>query len=391
MNPWRGLGSLPRGAWTLFTVCLVNRMGTMVLPFLVLYLTASLGFSPARAGFALTLYGAGGLLVAPIAGRLGDRIGPHRVMVGSLLVSGCVFLVFPLARTWTSIVPMVLVLAVTNEAFRPANMALLTDAVLPKDRRAAFALLRMAINLGMGIGPAIGGFLVQVSFPALFWVDGGTSILAGLLLLARPVRPLPKEPSDVSAGRPSSGALRDPRLVFVLLAMLPAIVVFFQFQAALPLYLVRDLGFRESVYGMVFTINTALIVLLEVRLNLATAHWSHARSLSLGAALFAAGFGALAFTRSLVPVLLTVVVWTFGEMILLPSLSAYIADLCPPDRVGEYMGFYTMAFGVGFLVGPWLGTLLLERHGSVVLWSTMLVLGLVSAALLSTVGRRKPS
>jgi MFS family permease len=359
----------------------------MVLPFLVLYLTSSVGVSPARAGFALTLYGAGGLLVAPFAGRLGDRIGPNRVMVASLLVSGALFLVFPLAKTWEAILPMVVLLAITNEAFRPANMALLTDAVPPEQRRAAFALLRMAINLGMGIGPAIGGFLVTYSFPALFYVDGATSILAGLVLLLRPVRALRKEASAAEPVReaPAGGALRDPRLLFVLLSMLPAVVVFFQFQAALPLYLVRDLGFRESMYGLVFTINTGLIVLLEVRLNLATAHWRHGRSLALGSALFAVGFGALAFARTPAAVAATVVVWTFGEMILLPSLSAYIADICPSDRVGEYMGFYTMAFGVGFLVGPWLGTLLLDHHGSTVLWSAMFVLGLVSTALLATV------
>jgi MFS family permease len=360
----------------------------MVLPFLVLYLTTSLGLSAEQAGLALTLYGAGGLVIAPLAGRLGDRIGPHAVMVGSLLASGVLLLAFPLARTWQAIVPMVVALSVTSEAFRPANMALLTDSVPPGQRRAAFALLRMAVNLGMGIGPAIGGFLVLVSFPALFWVDGGTSILAGILLLLLPVRALPRDPGPAGeAAAPSPGALRDPRLVFVLAAMLPVMVVFFQFTAALPIYLVRDLGLRESVYGLVFTINTALIVLLEVRLNLAMGHWSHGRSMALGSALFAVGFGALAFARSPGAILATVVVWTFGEMILLPSLSAYIAEMSPPDRIGEYMGFYTMAFGVGFVVGPWLGTLLLERHGSVVLWGTMFVLGLVSAALLGSVGR----
>ena len=361
----------------------------MVLPFLVLYLTTSLGYSAERAGLALALYGAGGLVIAPLAGRLGDKVGAQRVMVSSLLLSGVLLLLFPLAKTWAAIVPMVVALSVTSEAFRPSNMALLTDSVPPEQRRAAFALLRMAINLGMGIGPAIGGFLVEVSFPALFWVDGGTSILAGLLLLLLPVRALAKHAEGGGAPAPSRGALRDGRLVFVLFSMLPVMVVFFQFSAALPLYLVRDLGFRESIYGLVFTINTALIVLLEVRLNLATSHWSHGRSLALGAVLFAVGFGALAFARSPAAVLATVVVWTFGEMVLLPSLSAYIADLSPPDRVGEYMGFYTMAFGVGFVAGPWLGTLLLERCGSRVLWGTMFLLGLLSAALLGSVDRGK--
>jgi MFS family permease len=133
----------------------------------------------------------------------------------------------------------------------------------------------------------------------------------------------------------------------------------------------------------VFTVNTLLIVFLEVQINTSTAHWPHGRCLALGASLTAAGFGALAFARGPWSVMATVVVWTFGEMILLPGMSAYAADIAPADRRGEYMGLYSMAFGAAFTVAPWLGTELLDRLGANVLWGAMFALAMVSAAAMS--------
>src|SRR6266508_5550271 len=93
INPWRGLGTMPREIWVLFTATLVNKAGSMVLAFLVLYLTRSLGFSVGVAGTVLLLYGAGALVAAPISGVLSDRFGPIRIMRGSLLLSGVILLI----------------------------------------------------------------------------------------------------------------------------------------------------------------------------------------------------------------------------------------------------------------------------------------------------------
>src|SRR4029079_17928368 len=121
------------------------------------------------------------------------------------------------------------------------------------------------------------------------------------------------------------------------LLMLPPAIIFFQDQAAMPLYVVRDIGLSEKAFWFLFTINTWLIVLLEVPLNTATAHWPHRRSLALGALLFGAGFGSMALATGPLSLAATVVVWTFGEMILFPGASAYVADISPPARRGEYM------------------------------------------------------
>lgn len=383
-NPWRGLGALPPAIWIHFSATLVNRMGTMALPFLVLYLTKDRGLSAESAGLMLGVYGVSGLLVTPFLGRLADRMGHVRMMKTSLLSSGIVLLAYPLARTPAAVAAATVLFALTAEAFRPASLSVLTDLVPPDQRKAAFAANRLAINLGMSVGPAVGGYLAEVSFPSIFRVDGATTLLAWLVLTATGFKVVEHAAAGGDGGGVRSRAgVANPRLLYFLAASVPLAAVFFQHEGALPLDVVRDLGLKESAFGWMFTINTALIVLFEVRLNLATSHWSHRKSLTIGSLFLACGFGAMAFCTTALPIAGTVVVWTIGEMILLPAMSNFVADLAPPDRRGEYMGLYSMSWGIAFALGPWLGTLVLERFGRVALWSGTFAVSAAAAFAMS--------
>ena len=343
VNPWRGLAGLPRELWVLFAATLVNKSGSMVLPFFVLYLTRDSGLSVQTAGLMVLLYGAGALVAAPVAGRLSDRVGPIVIMRGSLLVSGLVLLLFPFAKGLPAIVAMTLALSVFSESFRPANMTIMGDLVSPERRKTAFALNRLAINLGMSVGPALGGLLATFSFRWLFLVDGATAIAAGAILAASrfpPHRHRPDQRQIEEAVAPHlrlpPGAHRDPRLLYFLAAMFPVAFVFFQHISSMPLYMVQDLKLSAAAYGILFTVNTLLIVFLEVGINTATAHWPHRRTLSLGSLLCGLGFGALAWATDIWQVGATVVVWTFGEMFLFPGMADYLTDIAPAARRGEY-------------------------------------------------------
>ncbi len=390
MNPWRSLGGLDRAVWVLCATTLINRMGTMVLPFLVLYLSRGLHLSPARAGLALTVYGVGALVMGPFAGRLCDRVGALGIMAASLFLSGAALLLFPLVRGYGPVLAATFLWALVNEAYRPAAMAILAGLAAPGQRKAVFALNRLAVNLGMSVGPALGGFLAMVDFRWLFWVDGATSLLAfGFLWLMTPRHQTAAGggaalPEDEGGGAPSGRALANGPFLFFLAAIVPTVIVFFQIDAAFPLHLVKDLHMPEAVYGLFFTVNTVLIIFLEVPLNAAMARWSHRRSLTLGALLTGAGFGALALAGGYWSVGMTVVIWTFGEMILFPGSAAAVADWAPPDRRGEYMGLYAMTFSLCFTAGPWLGTLVLEKLGSRPLWGLCLLLGCCTAAMVGS-------
>jgi predicted MFS family arabinose efflux permease len=397
LNPWRGLAGLPREVWALFAASVVNKAGTMVLPFFVLYLTHERGFTARQASLYVLLYGAGALVAAPFAGRLCDRLGPIRIMRTSMFVSGGILLAFPLARSGPALAVMTLALSISAESFRPANLTIFGDLVPPDLRKAGFALNRLAVNLGMSIGPALGGFLATLSFRWLFWVDGATSLAAGVILLvatfpphrrAAHATPIEEAVSDIAHGGP---AHRDRTLLLFLAAFFPVMIVFFQHISSMPIYLVQDLGLSAAAYGLLFTVNTLMIVFLEVPFNLATRHWPHRRTLGLGAFLCAIGFGSLAAAWNLPSVIATVVVWTVGEMLLFPGMADYLTAIAPAHRRGEYMGLAQMMMGLAFTVGPWAGLQLLAAVGGRLLWLVMLAVGLGSAALLARVAGPRES
>ncbi|HJW08032.1 MAG TPA: MFS transporter [Holophagaceae bacterium] len=387
MNPWRGLEGLPREIWLLSGATLLNRMGTMALPFLVLYLSEGRGFTVARAGSALMVWGAGAAVAGPLGGRLADRLGHVFVMRTALLLSGLLLLLFPLARTWPQVVVMTGAWSLAGEAFRPASMAILTDLAPPDRRKAVYSLNRLVNNLGMSLGPALGGFLATRSYTAIFEVDGVTSILAGFALFS--LRP-PSRHAEAAPHGGVGGALRDARFLFFLASSLPVLLVAFQIMGAMPVHLVRNLGFSPAFYGSVFTLATLMVVFLEIRINLATAHWPHRRTLALGALLYSLGYGAMAFARTHGAILATVAVWTAGEMVIFPAMSDYVAHLAPAARRGEYMGLYTMTFSLAFCAAPGLGLRLLPAMGALPFWLAAGTTGLVSAALLARVRMRPP-
>jgi predicted MFS family arabinose efflux permease len=386
LNPWRGLGGLPREVWLLFATNLINRAGMMVLPFLVLYLTRELGFSLARAGSMLAVYGASAIVFGPIGGRLSDRIGALPVMRVSLISAGTVLLFFPLAKSFATVAAMTVLWAGCAEMFRPASLAAITHVVAPEQRRQAFALNRLAINLGMSIGPALGGFLATVSFRAMFVVDAVTTLIAGAVLALTPWRSfsgVDSEAGNRNAEHIGPATILHDRLFLVFLGGVFLVgVVFFQHESALPLYLVQYLHLSPAFYGMLFTINTLLIVALEVPIVTATVHWPNTRSLVLGCMLFAIGFGALALIASPGGVIATVVVWTFGEMLLFPAMSAHMAEIAPENRRGVYMGAYSMSLSISLTVGPWMGTQLLDVLGPILIWLVMFALGALAAVLM---------
>ncbi len=397
MNPWRGLKNLPRNLWMLFFTMLINRIGTMVLPFLALYLTQKVGVSIIKAGLVLTFYGIGALLTSPFLGKISDKFGALKIMKISLMVSSIFLFLFPLINGFTNILIFTLLWSIINEAFRPALLSLVSEVVSSEQRRPAYAVIRLAANLGMSIGPVVGGLLILINFNLIFIVDGITTLFAGLFLIFSPwqYKYAAGENSENQETLPIEinkieNILKDKRLIYFLIALLPIPLIYFQVNASMPLYLVRDLHFSETVYGVVFTVNTVLIILVEVPLTNMLNHWSDRKMLSTGALLCAIGFGSMAFIKDIYGLIFTIIIWTFGEMIFFPSSSAYMSEISPENRRGEYMGAYQTVFNLAFAFGPWFGTAVMSSFGSSTLWIAAFILGSI-ASIMTLKIKAKPS
>jgi MFS family permease len=371
MNPWCGIGKLPKEIWVLCGTNLINRMGTMGLPFLIIYLTKSLGFSVADAALILTVYGASALIASPFMGRLSDSIGPLRIMKLSLFFSGIVLVLYPFAKSYFAIIAMTILWSIISEAFRPASLAIITEVVEPEWRRAAFSVNRFAVNLGMSVGPAIGGFLILYSFPLIFWVDGATTLIASFVLIFSLKTEVKHSHMTDLPLETKKGIYKDKQLLIFIVLLFPVFITFFQHASTLPYVCINDLQLQASVYGLFFTVNTILIILIEIPLNLAMSHWSNRRSLALGSLLTGIGFGAMMFAFNFWSVAATVVIWTFGEMIFLPSASAYVAEIAPPACRGTYMGIFQMIGNAAFAFSAWFGMKVLETAGASILWGSV--------------------
>jgi len=385
MNPYKGLKDLPHDMWALFFTSLINRSGTMVIPFLALYLTQKIGVTPTEAGTALLVYGAAAFIAAPLTGKLSDKIGSLKVMKFALFGSGVLFFLYSFIQDYKWILAATFVLAAVNESFRPANLSLITEIVTPSQRRMAFALNRLAINAGMSIGPVIGGFLTLIDYHYLFYANAAGSIAAGIYFSSVKWSSLSsKKEEEADKLKPGVrfAILNDKLFLFFLLAVIPANLVFFQHLGALPLYIVKDLGYTTAAFGLFGSINTVLIIIAEVPLNNLMNDTPYKKSLMLGALLAGIGFGSFAISTTAVPLVISIIVFTFGEMIFFPTTAAYTSEISPSDRRGEYMGYYQMTFSFAFSAGPWLGTVVYENYGSVILWSGALVFGLITTALM---------
>lgn len=386
MNPWKSVKGLPRDMWVLFYTTLINRSGTMVIPFLVLYLTQKIGVSASEAGAALLVYGIAAFIAAPLTGRLADKVGALKVMKLSLVGTSAVMFIYGFITDYYLILVFTFVLSVINEAFRPANLSLITEIVTPTQRRLAFALNRLGINIGMSIGPVAGGFLILLDYHFLFYVNAFASLAAGLYLIATPwtslSEPEPSVEESSSQIHLNPSVLKDAKFLFFLIAVVPANLVFFQHIGGLPLYIVDELKYSTAAFGLLSAINTVIIIFVEVPLNDMMSKMSYSRSMFIGALLAAIGFGAMAVARDITPLIITIIIWTFGEMIFFPVTAAYASEIAPAKKRGEYMGYFQMTFSFAFSAGPWLGTVVYEKFGSVILWSAALVMGLITAILM---------
>ncbi len=382
--------ALPRAAWILFAGTFVNRFGSFVAVFLVLYVRRQ-GYSAADAGIALSAYGLGSLGASVAGGPLADRFGRRNAIAVSMFSSAATMVGLSQASTLGPLIALAALAGLTAELYRPASSALVADLTQAGERVTAFALYRLAINAGFAAGPVVAGLLAERSFLLVFVGDAVTSCVFGALALAY----LPegtrsrREAGEATALR--TIASDRPFLLF-LAASVAGALVYFQASSTFALQVV-DHGHSKAVYGALMSINGIAIVAAELPLSAVTRRFPAPPVMALGSLLVGIGFGLTALAAGVAALAATVLVWTLGEIVFAPVASAFVADLSPERLRGRYAGAWSFTWSIAMVAGPAAGVIVYSwSHAAV--WLACLGLGVVSAALVLAAGRasaRRPA
>jgi MFS family permease len=378
----RTFSGLPRTFWILIAGTLINRLGGFVTTFLSLYLTTERGMTIVQAGATIALYGAGTIPAGLVGGTLADRLGRRTTMMISLVASSVFMCALGFAREPGTIGVLTLLLGLTADLYRPAVSATVADVVPPKDRLRAYSLLHWTVNIGFSIAPVVAGLMASRSYLALFVADAATTFAYAMLAWFMIPETRGSGGSVVVEGQLK---LREVLVALKDLAYLPFLgltfclaLLYHQTHATLALDM-RAHGVDASTFGKVMALNGVLIVLFQPATTQWLSRFKRSRVLAGSCLLTGVGFGITGLATSAPLYALSVVIWTMGEIGGTPAGQALVADLAPPDARGRYQGAYYMAWGSAFFAAPLLGSVVLEKLGSVWLWGGCFGMGILLA------------
>lgn len=398
LNSFTGLS---RESWMLAIVMLINRSGSMVLPFLGVYMTDHLHFSLEDSGLVLSFFGVGSLIGSWLGGFFTDRFGEFRVQLSSLFLSAPLFAILPFFTTVQGLAAIILVQSIISESFRPANSVAVTKYAHPENLTRAFSLNRMAINLGFSIGPALGGILAVISYNFLFAVNAFGALFAGLAYMyffrdrahksGSFEKTRKKELEETNIIKEGSAYRDVPFIVYSVFCGIFSIC-FFQFFNTLPLFYKEVAGLDQQAIGYILGYSGFVIVIMEMLLvTVAERYLTAATTLMLGALGTAASYTVLRFSHQEIVLFLSITILSLAEILVLPFMSAITAVRSGKGNKGSYMGLNGMAVSISFIITPYLGTKVASDYGFSTLWTgTGIILVLTGVALYYSVNRIMP-
>jgi predicted MFS family arabinose efflux permease len=384
---------LQRNIWILSIAMFINRSGSMVLLFTSLYLTNELHFSISEAGVVLSFYGIGSILGSYAGGWLTDRRNHFDIMMASLISSGLILLVMLLISTKILIILVIFFYAFTADMFRPANSAAIAVYSDPENRTRSVSLVRLAVNLGFSVGPAIGGFIAyHLGYKWLFAIDAFTSFAAAVMLyyyLPRKKEEHNKHKNNVLSDS-STSAYRDYRyLTFILLVALYG-MCFFQLFASIPQFFSRDWHYNEDTIGLILALNGLLVVVIEMPLIAAIQKTKNIFPFIIAGTLcIPVSFMFLMLGQDMLLAVIYTFIITMAEILAMPFMMNYALSRALPERQGQYSALYSISFGLANIAAPAVGLGLASAYGFNVMFSFFIVISVLIAAGFALLSRRE--
>lgn len=410
-----GLRKYPAQFWLMLVGMLISTIGSsMVWPFLMIFITTRLHLPLTQAAGLMSLNAAVGLGSAFLAGPVIDRFGRKWMMAVSLLGIGGVYFFYTQANTYAFTALLMALTGLFNPLYRVGADAMMADLIPAEQRADGYALMRMSNNLGISIGPAVGGFLAAASYNYAFIGAGlGMSAYGVLIaLFARETLPgraarganaanlSPAEAANVNhavttAQKTNRSGLGGYLHVFADRPFLYFIIAFTLNQVCAALiwvlmgvYAKTQYGLTENMYGFLPMTNALMVVALQAWITRRTKHRPALPVLALGSFLYAIAVTSVAFGRGFGGFWLSMVIMTFGELILMPTSTTYAANLAPTDMRGRYLSIYGLTWSVAQGIGPLAGGFLSDTIAPAAPWLAGGLVGLMSTTAFLILARR---
>jgi MFS family permease len=370
--------------WLLFWGTLFGSLGmSLVWPFLTIYIREQLDIPLSQITPLFTLQAVTGLAAATLISPLMDLVGRKGPMIAGTIASALTMIAMSRAGSYAAWAVLLPAYAVVNAAFRIGSYTMAADLVEPEHRARVYALLRTGDNVGIALGPALGGFLVAVAYRLSYYAAAVTQLglaLGVFLLLTETLARAQDDTPLHTAGLGYGPLLRDrPFLViwglYVLVNIAGAMVF-----TLLGVYVKEHYGIPENRYGFIIGTNAVMVVLLQYGVTRTSTRYPPLAVIVAGSLFYAAGMGGFALSRGFVAFLAAMVLFTLGELLLVPTATALVANIAPPAMRARYMGIFTLTFRVSAGIGPVLGGLLNDLIAPSATWYGGMAACLVAAA-----------
>ncbi len=381
INTFRGLS---QEVWWLALITLINRAGTMVIPFLSLYLRESLNFSFNDVAWIMSAFGLGSVVGSWLGGKLTDKIGYYKVMIFSLISTGFLFICLQFLTTFVSFCIGIFFVMLVADMFRPAMFVALSAYSKPENKTRSVTLIRLAINLGFTAGPAIGGIIITtISYGGLFWIDGITCIVASIVLINVLNPKTTKTLDEVKTKNPKS-AYKDVPFMIFFGAMILFGIVFLQYFSTMPLYYKDVHLLTEFDIGLLLGLNGLIIFIFEMPFIkwLENSRYTKSGLMLFGAILTGLSFIVLNMTSWVGILIVGMFLMTVGEMIAFPFSNAFAMERAKKGNQGEYMALYSISFSIAHIFGHNAGMQMVNKIGFDNTWYIITLLAAFCALLL---------
>lgn len=373
---------------------LINSLGFgAVVPFMTVYFNTVRDISMTYISFFFLAAAIGRTLAQTVGGAASDVIGRKGLMVWSQLSRAVIFLIAGIAislewNVWL-LAGIILSQYLISSFFQPVASAMIADILPPKERSNGYALLRMAGNIGWGTGPAIGGFLFEVSYQSLFFFTAVSFLISGILVVftiketattrVRPARAVKSAQGQQGFAGMSAAFKRDKIFLLFCVVTLMLFLTWGQFVSTLSVFMSKSVGLTPSQIGWVYTFNAGLVIVLQYFITQRTKKMNHFVLMMIGSIFFVLAYSVMGWVNSFGMLLFIMVFITFGEMFAGPSGNTIASNMAKGGLYGKYQGIYSSISTLGWSLGPFIGGIMMDLIPNMKLfWLTMSSFGLIS-------------